>query len=153
MSIESFFLSRAADKLDVNGFGEKIDRLTNTIEKFIDIQPEYMAILKSNKDEFSSNQSDGTIIDKSIRIPAGFRFVVEDFNINFTTVAGTIRITILDGNDNEKIDVLRDITSSTNGTGRTVLDAGERIAVLGQSAGAGVFGVYLSGFLQKMRSQ
>ena len=45
--------------------------------------------------------------------------------------------------------MLRDITSSVNGTGKTVLEQGERLAVLGQSAGAGVFGIYVSGFLQK----
>jgi len=150
MSVESFFLSNAMNKGSLEKFTESIDRNTEALNRFTESQPRYEPIIKSNGATHTSTHADGFIIDKSFRVPAGFRLVVEDFNINFTTAAGTIRIAILDAHDNEVIDILRDITASTNGTGRTVLDQGERLGVLGQASGAGIFGIYISGFLQKM---
>jgi len=47
--------------------------------------------------------------------------------------------------------LLRDISSSTNGTGATVLEQGEKIGIVGQTAGAGIFTAYISGTLQKVR--
>jgi len=45
-----------------------------------------------------------------------------------------------------------DVTSSTNGTGKTVLETGDRLAVVGQTSGAGTFGCYFSGYSQKVRN-
>ena len=75
---------------------------------------------------------------------------MEDFNVNFTTVAGTVRLVILDKSNNIIQDLLRDISSSTNGTGKTVIEEGQKIGVVGQSAGAGIFTVYITGSLQKV---
>ena len=154
MSLEttlgSFFLNKSNSDAFEKRLLSSLNKFSESIDRFVEIQPQYQPILKSDGANFSSNVADGVIIDKSFRVPQGHRLVVEDFNVNFTTVAGTVRIVILDANDNEVTDVLRDITGSTNGTGRTVLDQGERIAIVGQSAGAGIFGVYISGFLQKM---
>jgi hypothetical protein len=46
---------------------------------------------------------------------------------------------------------LRDITSTTNGIGETVLEEGERLAVVGQTAGAGTFEVFCTGSKQRFR--
>ena len=46
--------------------------------------------------------------------------------------------------------MLRDVSSSTNGTGKTILEQGQKIGIVGQTAGAGIFTVYISGKLQKV---
>jgi len=104
--------------------------------------------LKSNNDNLSSNVADGVIILAGPVVRQNQKGIVEDFNINFTTTAGTIRLVIVDAQNNIITDVLRDINSSTNGTGKTVLEDGQRLALAGQTAGAGVLSVYCSGFVQ-----
>ena len=98
----------------------------------------------------SSNVANNVLIMAGFPIPAGHRGALEDFNVNFTTVAGTVRIVILDNANNIIQDLLRDISSSTNGTGKTILEQGQKIGIVGQTAGAGIFTVYISGTLQKV---
>ena|SRR3990167_785267 len=126
--------------------------LENALNRNADLIPKPQIFLKSANNNLSSNVADGVLILAGMRIPQGHRGTVEDFNINFTTVAGTVRLCILDANDGIITDVLRTITSSTNGTGKTVLEQGQALAVVGQSAGAGVFSVYCSGTIQKVIS-
>jgi len=99
----------------------------------------------------SSNVANDVLIFAGFPIPAGFRGALEDFNVNFTTAAGVVRIVILDKQNNIIQDLLRDISSSTNGTGKTILEEGQKIGIVGQTAGAGIFTVYISGTLQKVR--
>jgi len=106
--------------------------------------------LKSNNNNLSSAVTDGVIILAGPLIREGQKGVVEDFNINFTTAAGTIRFVIVDAQKNILVDILRDITASTNGTGKTVLDPNQRLAIVGQTSGAGTFSVYCSGFVQQV---
>ena len=126
------------------------DVLNQALQRNADLIPKPQIFLKSANNNLSSNVADGVLILAGMRIPQKHRASVEDFNINFTTVAGTIRLVILDSNDTIITDVLRSITSSTNGTGKTVLEEGQALAVVGQSAGAGVFSVYCSGTIQKV---
>ena len=135
---------------DFNTLTGNLQTLNNSLQRNADLIPKPQIFLKSANNNLSSNVADGVLILAGIRIPQGHRASVEDFNINFTTVAGTIRLVILDSNDNIITDVLRSITSSTNGTGKTVLEEGQALAVVGQSAGAGVFSVYCSGTIQKV---
>jgi len=99
----------------------------------------------------SSGVADGVLIMAGFPIPANHRGSLEDFNVNFTTAAGTVRLVILDKQNNIIQDLLRDITSSTNGTGKTILEEGQKMGIVGQTSGAGVFTVYVSGTLQKVR--
>src|SRR3990167_11527611 len=89
--------------------------LENALNRNADLIPKPQIFLKSANNNLSSNVADGVLILAGMRIPQGHRASVEDFNINFTTIAGTIRLVILDSNDNIITDVLRSITSSTNG--------------------------------------
>ena len=129
-----------------------IDRLVIGIDALIQRQPKPFIFLKSNNNNLSSAVADGVLILGGMRIPQGHRASVEDFNINFTTVAGTVRLVILDSNDTIITDVLRSISTSVNGTGKPVLEEGQALAVVGQSAGAGVFSIYCSGTIQKVVS-
>ena len=124
--------------------------LENALNRNADLIPKPQIFLKSANNNLSSNVADGVLILAGMRIPQNHRASVEDFNVNFTTVAGTVRLVILDSNDTIITDVLRSVASTTNGTGKTVLEQGQALAVVGQSAGAGVFSVYCSGTIQKV---
>lgn len=126
--------------------------LQNSILQQIEKQPIPQIFLKSGiANILSSNVADGVLILAGFPIPAGHRGSLEDFNVNFTTAAGTVRLVILDKQNNIIQDLLRDITSSTNGTGKTVIEEGQKMGIVGQSAGAGLFTVYVTGTLQKVR--
>ena len=129
---------------------ETIGSLGVLIQKQIDKLPKPFIFLKSNNNNLSSNVADGVLILGGPQIGFGEKGIVEDFNINYTTAAGTIRLVILNSSNAIVTDLLRDITSSTNGTGKTVLEEGQRLGLVGQTAGAGVLSVYCSGFIQKV---
>ena len=128
-----------------------LNKLNNSIEKLVEVQPEPFIFLKTTDSNLSSNVADGELILAGIRVKDGHRATVNDFNLHFATQAGTVRIVIYDENDKIINDSVKTITSDTNGIGETVLEAGERLAVVGQSAGAGLFSVFCSGQTQKVR--
>lgn len=149
--MSEFIASQVLGNQSDNRLLAGIERLERAILKSIESQQQPLVILRSNGANLSSNVADGVLILESQRCPPEHKIVIEDFNVNFTTAAGTIRVVILDSNGNEVNDVLRDVSSSTNGTGKSVLEEGDRLAVVGQTAGAGIFGVYFSGYRQKVR--
>ena len=150
MSIETLLAGKAIDKMASDNVSVLLQELNETVKRANDLVPKPFVFLKSNNDNLSSNVADGVLILNGPPMPAKTKGVVEDFNINYTTAAGTVRLVILTASNVIRIDILRDITSSTNGTGRTVLEEGERLAVVGQSAGAGIFSVYCSGAIQRV---
>jgi len=146
--VASQILGRVSSK----GLEEAIVLLQGSILEQIRRIPQAQIFLKSGSgNNLSSNVANNVLIMAGFPIPAGFRGALEDFNVNFTTVAGTVRLVILDKSDNIIQDLLRDISSSTNGTGKTVIEEGQKIGVVGQTAGAGIFTVYITGTLQKIR--
>ena len=148
MSIETLLAGKAIDTVAQNNIALLLGELNANVRRQNDLLPKPFVFLKSNNDNLSSNVTDGVLILNSAPMPPKTKGVVQDFNVNYTTVAGTVRLVILTPSNVIRIDILRDITSSTNGTGRTVLEEGERLAVVGQTAGAGVFSVYCSGAVQ-----
>ena len=152
MSIELGLLNAGMKNQSDNALLNGIERLEKAILKEIQTNREPIVILRSNGANLSSNVGDGVLILESAPTPNDRKVVVEDFNVNFTTAAGTVRVVILDANGNEVNNLLRDVNSSTTGTGKTVLETGDRLAVVGQTAGAGTFGVYFSGYSQKVRN-
>ena len=148
MSIETLLAGKAIDQIAQNNISLLLGELNATVRQSNDLVPKPFVFLKSNNDNLSSNVNDGVLILNGPPMPAKTKGVVEDFNVNYTTAAGTVRLVILTASNVIRIDILRDITSSTNGTGRTVLEEGERLAVVGQTSGAGTFSVYCSGAIQ-----
>lgn len=128
-----------------------LDNLVVQLTALVQRQPQPFVFLKSNNNNLSSNVADGVLILNGTPVPTNCRATVRDFNVNFTTVAGTIRLVILDSSGSIKIDILRGISSSTNGVGETVLEEGEMLALVGQSAGTGVCSVYCSGQVQRVK--
>lgn len=150
MSIETLLAGKAIDTMAQNNIALLLEELNATNRRANDLIPIPFVFLKSNNDNLSSNVVDAQIILSGPPMSAKTKGVVEDFNVNYTTIAGTVRLVILDASSRIRIDILRDITGSTNGTGRTVLEEGERLAVVGQTAGAGIFSVYCSGTVQRV---
>ena len=146
MSVETFLLNKLSD----SGVNDRLELLTIALARLENILPKPQIFLKSNNNNLSSNVADGVMILPGTQIPKGHRGTVEDVNINQTTAAGTVRLVIIDGANTIVTDVLRDINSSTNGTGKTVLEEGQALAVVGQSAGAGTFSTYCSGTIQRI---
>lgn len=147
-AIASQFIGRVGSK----GLEEAIVLLQQSILEQIRRIPKQQIFLKSGiGNTLSSNVADGVLIMAGFPIPAGFTGSLEDFNVNFTTAAGTVRFVVLDKSKNIIQDVLRDISSSTNGTGNFIIEEGQKLGIVGQTAGAGIFTVYVSGTLQKVR--
>ena len=149
---KSYLLNRFSDRTMAPPVQvSNIDQNTAALTKIVNRAPVPFNFIQSFTNSLSSNVSDGTMIIQSPVMNKGQRGVVEDFNVNFTTVAGTVRIVKVRGQDGLIIvDVTRGINSSASGTGSTVLEEGEAIAVVGQSAGAGTFSVLFSGKIQKV---
>lgn len=145
--LKSFAFQRLSDRVMTQpAITSNIDQNTQALKKVVDRAPVPFNFIQSNSNSLSSNVADGIMIIQSPVMNKGQRGVVEDFNVNFTTVAGTVRIVKVRGQDSLIIvDVTRGINSSASGTGSTVLEEGEAIAVVGQVAGAGTFSVLFSG--------
>jgi len=138
--------------LSSKGLEQAILLLQESILEQIRRIPQAQIFLKSGLgNTLSSNVANDVLIMAGFPIPAGFRGALEDFNVNFTTASGVVGIVILDKSNNIIQDLLRDISSSTNGTGKTILEEGQKIGIVGQTAGAGIFTVFISGTLQKVR--
>ena len=133
-----------------NTLAEENFLLRREIRLLRDFSPQPFVFLKSNAG-LSSNAADGVFIVSGQPVPPGYRATVRDFNLVYTTAAGTVQIVTTDTHGSIRQRVLRDITSTTNGIGETVLEEGERLAVVGQTAGAGVFEVFCTGSKQRFR--
>ena len=138
-------------KLSSKGLEEAIILLQSSILRQAEQIPKAQIFLKTGiGNTLSSNVANNVLILAGFPIPAGHRGSLEDFNVNFTTVVGTVRLVILDKSNNIIQDLLRDISSSINGIGSTVIEEGQKIGIVGQTAGLGVFTLYFSGTLQKV---
>ena len=149
MSLETLFTSAIANKLNpVQDIAPLISELTKSIKSLVDITPKSAIFLKGST-ALSSNVAANVLILAGSLIPSGYKATVEDFNIIFSTAAGTIRLVIMDSNFNIIQPLLVSISNTTNGLGKTVLEENQRLAIVGETAGAGSFTTYCSGILQK----
>lgn len=150
----TLILSQAASKITSQQAAQVTAQETRLLalelRQLRESQPKPFLFLKSTNDNLSSNVADGVTILRGLPVPPNNRATIRDFNVNFTTTAGTVRLVVLDSHGEIVIDVLRDINSSTNGTGSTVIEEGESLGIVGQSAGAGIFSVYCTGDTQKV---
>lgn len=150
LGIENLVAGRILAASEHETAGQEANLLRREIRLLREYSPQPFVFLKSNSG-LSSNVNDGVFIVSGIPVPPGFRATVRDFNLVYTTAAGTVQIVTTDTHGKIRQRVLRDITSTTNGIGETVLEEGERLAVVGQSAGAGTFEVFCTGSKQRYR--
>jgi len=153
----------SAETLGIMGAGQVLAKRANdnlaillaelniNIKRQTDAMPRFRTLLKSAGANLSSNVADGVIILLGQPVPRGNVGVVTDISINYTTAAGTVRISVVDASGKVVLnDISRDLSASASGQATTVLDQGERVAVVGQTAGAGTFGVLVSGKYQRV---
>ena len=156
MSLESIFSNIITNKLTENSTlnNNNADRillfeLNQSIKNLADQTPKAFIFLKGPT-ALSSNVAANVLILAGPQIPNGYKGVIKDFNVIFTTAAGAVRLVILDGNNNIIQPLLTAITSTANGLGETVLESNQRLGIVGETAGAGSFTVYCSGIVQKL---
>ena len=125
-----------------------IRELNTNIKSLADQTPKGFIFLKGPTG-MSSAVSANVEILAGPQIPQGYKATIKDFNIIFSTAAGAVRLVIGDANKNIIQPLLTGITSTTNGLGETVLESNQRLMVVGETSGAGVFTTYCSGILQK----
>lgn len=130
-------------------FDQLARRFEIAIGQLIDSQEKPFVFARSNRNNLSSNVASDVYIFAGPAVPYNYKGIVKDFNINFSTVAGTIKICVLDEQNTILYDISTGITSSSSGFGSTVLNEGEKIGIMGQSAGAGTFGCNITGVLKK----
>lgn len=129
---------------------EDVDAMRIELVKLRQQTPEPYIFLKSSRAALSSNVAVDVMIYQGPPVPMGYRGVITDFNLFFTTVAGTVRWVITDSRGQILVTVVAGIAATQNGTGGTVLEEGQSFAVVGQTAGAGVFDTYCSGYIRKV---
>ena len=158
MSLESIFSSlvskRINDKIrntefDLHTLILGIDVLNRNIKSLADQTPKAWIFLKGPTG-MSSAVAANVMILSGPQVPSGYKATVKDFNLIYSTAAGAVRLVILDSNNNIVQPILTGINSTTNGLGETVLEENQRLGVVGETSGAGVFTVYCSGIIQKV---
>ena len=98
----------------------------------------------------STNVANNVLIMGGVPVPTGYYGVATDFNVIFVTVAGTVKLAVMDWNFQNKIsDYQTGLTNSSNGQGALKLDQNQSLCLLGQTAGAGTVNVYCSGYIKK----
>ena len=152
MSLESIFSNFVTNKVtdSITGNNDRLllMELNNSIKSLVDQTPKAFIFLKGPS-ALSSNVSANVEILAGPQVPQGYKATIKDFNLIYSTVAGTVRLVIGDANKNIIQPILTGINSTTNGLGETVLESNQRLMVVGETAGAGVFTVYCSGIVQK----
>ena len=157
MSLESIFSNLVTSKIsqtfgnqegDIHALFLGISVLNKNIKSLADQTPKGFIFLKGPTG-LSSNVNANVEILAGPQIPQGYKATIKDFNLIYSTAAGTVRLVIGDANKNIIQPLLTGISSTTNGLGETVLEENQRLMVVGESAGAGTFTVYCSGILQR----
>lgn len=98
----------------------------------------------------SVNSAANTLIFAGVPVPTGYKAVIKDFNVNFTTSGGSVSIVIMDYNAKNVLNTITaNVSSSASGFGGTVIDETQCIAIIVNTQGAGVVTAYISGMLQK----
>ena len=127
-----------------------IEQLNNSIQQLVNITPKATIFLKSNNNNLSVDQAANAVMLQGPKVPLGYKGIIEDYNVNFTTAGGTVKFSVMTPSDTVYIDTNRNISSSSNGLGRTVLEEGQSLALIVQSQGVGVVSVLCTGTLQKV---
>ncbi len=136
--------------------GASVETLTsalNTLNQSVELQSKISDIpyvfLRSNGQRLSTTGTAGDLIITGNPVPPGFRGTVEDFNVTFGTSGGTVELVILDQNNNLINFLVTAITANQNGSGATVLEEGQKLAIRLNTSGAGVIGTFCSGKIKR----
>ena len=153
MSIESTIGSIISNKVTDNNSSENLvealSNLNNSVTNAAKISEIPFVFLRTNGERISTTGTAGDLIIVGSSCPAGFMGTIEDFNVTFGTSGGTVELVILDSNNQVLNFLVKAITANQNGSGATVLQEGQRIAVRLNTSGAGLIGAFCSGKIKR----
>ena len=153
MSLENTIGSIISNKVSDNGSSENLVKalanLNNSVENAAKISEIPFVFLRTNGERVSTTGTAGDLIVIGSSCPAGFMGTIEDFNVTFGTTGGTVELVILDSNNQVINFLVKSITANQNGSGATVLQEGQRIAVRLTTSGSGLIGAFCSGKIKR----
>ena len=153
MSIESTIGSIVSNgvvnKQNNDNLVQALDNLNNSVSNAAKISEIPFVFLRSNGERISTTGTAGDLIIVGPSCPAGFMGTIEDFNVTFGTSGGTVELVILDSNNQVLNFLVKSITANQNGSGATVLQEGQRIAVRLNTSGSGLIGAFCSGKIKR----
>jgi hypothetical protein len=153
MSLENTIGSIISNKVSQNGANENLVQalanLNNSVENAAKISEIPFVFLRTNGERIAVAGTAGDLIVVGPSCPAGFMGTIQDFNVTFGTAGGTVELVIVDSNNQVINFLVKAITANQNGSGATVLQDGQRLAVRLNTAGAGIIGVFCSGKIKR----
>ena len=156
MSLENTIGSIISNKVSQNGSNENLvqalTNLNNSVTNAAKISEIPFVFLRTNGERVSTTGTAGDLIVIGSSCPAGFMGTIEDFNVTFGTTGGTVELVILDSNNQVINFLVKSITANQNGSGATVLQEGQRIAVRLNTSGAGFIGAFCSGKIKRVNT-
>ena len=155
MSFEAIASNLINEKVKESN-GSSLETLTQALGQLnqsIELQSKIVDIpyvfLRSNGQRLSTTGTAGDLIITGNPVPPGFMGTIEDFNVTFGTAGGTIELVILDANDQVINYLVTAITANQNGSGATVLQEGQKLAIRLNTSGAGIIGTFCSGKIKR----
>ena len=153
MSLENTIGSIISNKVSQNGSNENLvqalTNLNNSVTNAAKISEIPFVFLRTNGERVSTTGTAGDLIVVGPSCPAGFMGTIEDFNVTFGTAGGTVELVIVDSNNQVINFLVKAITANQNGSGATVLQDGQRIAVRLNTSGSGLIGAFCSGKIKR----
>ena len=128
---------------------QALANLNNSVENAAKISEIPFVFLRTNGERIAVAGTAGDLIVVGPSCPAGFMGTIQDFNVTFGTAGGTVELVIVDSNNQVINFLVKAITANQNGSGATVLQDGQRLAVRLNTAGAGIIGVFCSGKIKR----
>ena len=131
--------------------GNNLNQLESVIDNLGDrLEEQFFTFINTNNNAQSTNVSNDVLIFPGVPVPTGFIGKVQDVNVNFGTIAGTVKLAIMDFNAKNIISYYQlNISASSNGLNQLVLNENQCLCLLGQVAGAGTVTVLATGILKQ----
>ena len=156
MSLESTIGSIISNKVSENGANENLVQalanLNNSVQNAAKISEIPFVFLRTNGERISTTGTAGDLIVVGSSCPSGFMGTIEDFNVTFGTSGGTVDLVLVDSNNQIINFLVKDITANQNGSGATVLQDGQRLAVRLDTSGSGIIGAFCSGKIKRVNT-
>ena len=156
MSLENTIGSIISNKVSENGSNENLvqalTNLNNSVTNAAKISEIPFVFLRTNGERISTTGTAGDLIVVGSSCPSGFMGTIEDFNVTFGTSGGTVDLVLVDSNNQIINFLVKDITANQNGSGATVLQDGQRIAVRLDTSGSGLIGAFCSGKIKRVNT-
>ena len=156
MSLESTIGSIISNKVSENGANENLVQalanLNNSVQNAAKISEIPFVFLRTNGERISTTGTAGDLIVVGSSCPSGFMGTIEDFNVTFGTSGVTVDLVLVDSNNQIINFLVKDITANQNGSGATVLQDGQRLAVRLDTSGSGIIGAFCSGKIKRVNT-